>query len=183
MSRIKSYLDRVVSDAIQSSSWSDLEIKYDYRIIGNYLLFAMDGGNTITDNKIPYRLVNNLPKNFGLNLELVLGGNPLKWPTIMFDIERLGQEYGGIQVGNTIDIWYLFGHMYIVNYIPTLIPCIDHIVDKMGNDDFSTIEGFYKYVAIYKDLYGITPLESVLMRLGQKEPSRQKMEDCTDGKQ
>lgn len=101
----------------------------------------------------------------------------------MFDIERLGQEYGGIQVGTTIDIWYLFGHMYIVNYIPTLIACIDHIVDKMGNDDFSTIEGFYKYVAIYEDLYGITPLESVLMRLRQKKPSRQKMEDCTDGKQ
>lgn len=71
MSRIKSYLDRVVSDAIQSSSWSDLEIKYDYRIIGNYLLFAMDGGNTITDNKIPYTLANNLPKKLWIKPGIV----------------------------------------------------------------------------------------------------------------
>ena len=63
---LENYINKCIADACTSTSKKN-DVRYQYRIIGNHLLFAIKSRYQDVKTRVEFRLLNNLQKNFGLD--------------------------------------------------------------------------------------------------------------------
>lgn len=104
---LRRYIEKCITDACQTCE-RESDVEYDYRIIDKYLLFAIKTKYRRVRVRILYRLLHNLPKNFGLEFQAVhpwiMHESPECWDSLLFDVS------GDIlNVRNSIGYWSIFG--------------------------------------------------------------------------
>lgn len=181
--KLQDYINRCAKDACVSEN-REYDVQMQWRIIGNDLLFAIKSKYKRVRNRIEYRLLNNIKKNFGLDFHLVYPTNgPLEhvgcyqdslyyldgeWIGIDFDLEvfndsddRDHEPYPSPSYANIIDKWIVFGKEYVIatHYTNNSEETYKIFCNKIFDHGYRTGNSFDDFVNAYKSAYGYTPLE------------------------
>ena len=68
---LENYINKCITDAANTENRPN-DVRYEYLILDKYLVFACKSGYQKVIDRLLYRLLNNLPKNFGLHLNVVI---------------------------------------------------------------------------------------------------------------
>lgn len=175
---LRRYIEKVIDDAHVTCERENTA-KYDFRIIGKYLLFALDCKYRRVRVRIFHRLFINLPKNFYLNFQLVwpysMRESDECWHAVKFDVS------GDIDdMYNAIGYWCIFGTPYIIRFLrtvriwPTDFTNDDYVEvlranGYSGEHAFSSKNGisweeyfrnqYRRYASAFDKSFGVTPSE------------------------
>lgn len=67
---LENYINKCVADAAEAENRPN-DVRYEYLILDKYLLFACESKYQGVTRRLFFRLLNNLPKNFGLRFNLL----------------------------------------------------------------------------------------------------------------
>lgn len=166
---LERYIERCISDACKAEQREN-DVKYIYRIIGDHLVFAISSKYKKVRNRIEYRLLHNLKKNFGYAFNLV-HPSPYEestecWKSGIFSIS----EISDIDPMHAIDVLELWdGKKFILCSIYGNRPAdelVENHISKLKAHGFSYNDNkasWDNFVSSYKDAYGMTPMKGFIM--------------------
>lgn len=111
---LRKYIEKVIDDAHVTCERENTA-KYDFRIIGKYLLFALDCKYRKVRVRIFHRLHKNLPKNFFLNFQLIVP-YPLRESDECYDASLFVVCSDILTVRDSIGYWNIFGTPYAIYF-------------------------------------------------------------------
>lgn len=162
---LEKYINKCIADACASTN-KENDVRYQYRIIGNHLLFAIKSRYQDVKTRVEFRLLNNLQKNFGLDFNLVYP-DPLHENRACFDATKFDLYPDGIDPNDSIDVWTVFGKKYTIRTFAGNRPyeedAIEHLnkLREHGYDYLTDncISSWEKFKAAYEAAYGMTPMQ------------------------
>ncbi len=163
--RLQEYIEKVISDACSSEKRPN-DVKYQYRLIGNNLLFAIRSNYRKVRVRAEYRLLKNLPKNFGLSFHLVSPDpaheNDACRYAAKFDLFPLSQ---GVDPNHSVDNWEVFGRQYTIRAYPSVYPLergLSHLQRlKACGFDYETDWDWETFLRAFIAAYDRGPLQMV----------------------
>lgn len=172
---IKEYIERCIKDACATENCEN-DVEYIYRIIEDQFIFAISSKYKKVRNRIEYRLLHNLKKNFGYAFNLVYP-NPYReftecWKSGVFSI----YEISNIDPNHAIDIFELWnGKKFILCSMYGNRPYEElgeNHINKLIENGFSYYNNpsWDNFVSSYRAAYDMTPMEGFL--LARKEYER-----------
>jgi len=88
-SKIDRYINKVISDACLAEG-KENDVQYQFRIVEDVVVFAIDTKFERVKRRVEYRLRNNIPKNFGLkfneDFDIYIGGFDLNYSIMRWDV-------------------------------------------------------------------------------------------------
>jgi len=162
---LEKYINKCIADACTSTSKKN-DVRYQYRIIGNHLLFAIKSRYQDVKIRVEFRLLNNLQKNFGLDFNLVYP-DPLHESSDCFEVAKFDLYPDGIDPNHSIDVWTVFGKKYTIRAFAGIRPYEEEALvhlNKLGEHGYDymaddTISAWEKFKAAYEAAYGMTPMQ------------------------
>lgn len=163
--RLQEYIEKVISDACISENRPN-DVKYEYRIIGDNLLFAIRSNYRKVRVRVEYRLLKNLPKNFHLKFHLVLPDamheNEACCDAAAFDL-YLQDE--GVDPNYSVDAWEVFGRKYTIRtFSSSYSPEGDDVKGYLNKlkecgYDYEKDSGWDVFLKAFITAYGMAPLQ------------------------
>ncbi len=155
---LERYINKVVEEACAAEGRKN-DVRYEYKIIENILVFAIKSQYIRVRRRIEYRLMRNLKKNFGLEFNLVYP-NPMHegveglWEGAIIDTFPWSQ---GVDPNNSFMRIIIFGKQYTLrsvygiyeheeeyNAVPYLNELKKHGYDYEQNQSWSVFEDAFK---------------------------------------
>lgn len=163
--RLTEYIDMVISDACAVEKRPN-DVKYQFRIIGNHLLFALSSKYRRVRMRVEYRLLKNTYKNFQYHFHLVLPDpiqeNDACAEAAAFDLYPLDE---GVDPNFCVDRWDVFGKKYTIRAFTAVYPLEGgepHLTKlKEQGYDYLVDNDWEKFQAAFFAVYGVTPLQMV----------------------
>lgn len=179
---LRRYIDKCAADAASACDREN-DIRYTYKLVGRNLIFAFRCKYQKVRLRFEYRLFNNLPKNFGLQLHLVMPTAGVEYEDAVRASRFTYSDNLG-DVKDSIGVWNLFGESVVIvpryaiypddtySYhheeelrdagydIHTIYPSLDGISELQTDWDV--------FLPAYKKLYGCTPEETAIKVLEQR---------------
>lgn len=150
------YIDKVISESTKAENRPN-DVRYQYIIIGNDLLFVIKSKYQKIRRRIEYRLLHNLERNFGLRFNLIDSA---------FSNSKYG-IYEGIDPNRSFMEWNCFKQEVTIFYCNGIRPNGElgrpHLeLLKENGFDYSSDKNWNLFEEAYEKAYGELPIMAVL---------------------
>lgn len=150
------YIDKVIAESAKAENRPN-DVRYQYIIIGNDLLFVIKSQYQKVRRRIEYRLLRNLKRNFGLRFNLIDG---------VFSNSKYG-IYEGIDPNRSFMEWDFFKQKVTIFYCNGIRPNeelgLNHLeVLKKNGFDYSRDKNWSMFEKAYEKAYGELPVTGFL---------------------
>lgn len=179
---LRRYIDKCAADAAAACGREN-DIRYEYKLVSHNLIFAFRCKYHKVRLRFEYRLFNNLPKNFGLKLHLVMPTAGVEYEDAVRACCFMYSE-DTVDVKDSIGVWDLFGTPVVIVPRYAIYPdgtySLHHEEElRSAGYDINTVypvpEGSNHlqadwdiFLSAYKKLYGCTPEETAIKVLEQR---------------
>ena len=168
-SALRRYVEKCAKQSAKAEHVPN-DVEYEYRIIDEYILFACRSEYGKSIRRFLYRLLFNLPRNFGLYLNVVIPD-----PRGLGDAYRIDAPFYlakyGVDPNYSVLEWTVFGEPRVVcaetgNCRDRGTPHLEKL-KKYGYDcQGPSHDDWYLFKAAYEQAYGITPFEGYAACIG-----------------
>lgn len=176
------YIDKVIAESAAKEQGPN-DVRYQFLIIGNDLLFAIKSQYQRVRRRIEYRLLHNLERNFGLHFNLVYtDGHGCNIDCFRESKYRVYDSQNGIDANNAFMEWRCFGRNMIITSCYGLRPFnqlgLPHLnkLLECGYDYANSADNknWTKFETAYERAYGELPIMGFLKM--QKEYEKEDMQ-------
>ncbi len=167
---IDRYIQKVIDDAFKAEERTNQNTQWQYRVIGSNMLFVIKCPYERVARKAVWRLLKNVPKNFGLGFHFV-NDNATKvcydaWNVSRFSLaDEADPNFG-------IDAWTVFGKERVIQAFGMQRDSgLDYLnsLKEFGYDYMEDNVPWKTFEAAYKAVYGKTPMEDYLEQQGKNK--------------
>lgn len=173
ISTLDDYIRSAIAEACYRENRPD-DVQYQYRIIKNYLLFAIKSRYKRVRNHVEDQLMRYVPFKYGLKVQVVYPdplhevGNHIP---IIFDL-FLASE--GVDPNHSCDEWVVFGKKYTIRYFRGLTTAssgkenaLEHLalLEKNGYRYTYGKENWEDFRQAFRKAYGRDPIDSLWKRV------------------
>lgn len=158
------YISICIAQSFTAEKRKQTDVRYHYRIIENEVLFTIKTQYERVKRRVIWRLLNNLPKQFGLKLCLCI---PDPYRCGVPETQKCGYDvisiHTGIDANYSIDLWSIDGKVYTIRSKKGNIEKggTRHLerLKEHGYDYVEDRGDWNKFLLAFQSAYGMTPMQ------------------------